>query len=220
MKKIFLTIIGSSVIGLCALWAQQQDTTGTASESRSWQQDNNRATQDDRRDQNNPAWQQEGDRDERRNAYANEGMVIIEKNEIPESLKETLRDEKYAGWENGTIYHNTNTGEYVIAPRAYRFDGQGKEIEADHTDKSANPSGRDSRYNGQGDQPSPYQQGTDPQPQERQSGDDPSRSYRTNEPPADNSRDQSTQSQSGQSRTDETQPDNSGSGSSGNTDDQ
>ncbi len=77
------------------------------------------------------AYGQQKDAEERTQTYqeANEGMVIIDKNEIPASLRETLQDEKYAGWENGTVYQNTSTGEYVIAPRAFRFDQNGNEIE-------------------------------------------------------------------------------------------
>lgn len=145
MRKILFTIIGSTMISMGALHAQQQtDTTGTASESRADQQ---QQPSDQTRQNPDQAWQQESDRYQNRDAYANEGMVIIDKDEIPSTLKETLKDEKYAGWENGTIYHNTNTGEYVIAPRAYRFDDQGQEIEANDTDSPANPS-REGRYNG------------------------------------------------------------------------
>jgi chromatin modification-related protein VID21 len=144
MKRIILSIVGSMLISLCAVQAQERDTTGMASKSRNkqnkqryeqsqqqrdqtrQQQDQTRRQQDQTRQQQDQAWQQQGDKS--RNAYANEGMVIIEKNEIPASLKQTLQKEKYAGWENATIYHNTNTGEYVIAPRAYRFDEQGKEM--------------------------------------------------------------------------------------------
>lgn len=144
MRKIFFTIIGSTMISLGALHAQQQtDTTGTATESRTDQQ---QQPPDQTRQNRDQAWQQESDRYQNRDAYANEGMVIIDKDEIPSTLKETLKDEKYAGWENGTIYHNTNTGEYVIAPRAYRFDDQGQEIEANDTDDPANRS-REGRYN-------------------------------------------------------------------------
>lgn len=148
MKKIFFTIIGSTMISLGALHAQQQtDTTGTASESSTDQRYDQRQQPSDETQQNrDQAWQQESDSYQNRDAYANEGMVIIEKDEIPSTLKETLKDEKYAGWENGTIYHNTNTGEYVIAPRAYRFDDQGQEIEANYTDDPANRSG-EGRYN-------------------------------------------------------------------------
>ena len=134
MKKIIFPIVGSMLISLCAVQAQQQyDTTGTA-RSRNKQQNQQRYEQsqeqrDQYRQQRGQSWQQQNDQSKNQDAYANEGMVIIDKKEIPSSLKKTLKEDKYSGWENATIYHNTNTGEYVIAPRAYRFDKQGNEIE-------------------------------------------------------------------------------------------
>ena len=147
MKKIIFPIVGSMLISLCAVQAQERDTTGMASKSRN-KQNKQRYEQSQQRDQRGQqqqqTWQQQ---DDSRNAYANEGMVIIEKEEIPSSLKQTLKKEKYAGWENATIYHNTNTGEYVIAPRAYRFDEQGKEIEMGNTGYGS----RDGNQNRYGD---------------------------------------------------------------------
>lgn len=135
MKKIVFSTLGSMLISLFAVQAQQQyDTAGTAKQQdrqryNQSQEDQSRRSgqrqKDRKRMDQDQAWQQQSDRD-----YTVEGMVIIDKDEIPSSLKKTLKDDKYSGWENATIYHNTNTGEYVIAPRAYRFDEQGKEIEA------------------------------------------------------------------------------------------
>jgi hypothetical protein len=137
MKKIIFSIVGSTLISLCALQAQQYDTTGTARQSDQTREQSDRTQQREERPQQreqmgqhqDQARQQQSDRDQNRNAYANEGMVIIEKDELPSSLKQKLEGDKYEGWKNATIYHNTNTGEYVIAPRAYRFDSQGNEIE-------------------------------------------------------------------------------------------
>lgn len=154
MKKIILPLIGSMLISVCTVQAQQEEPAGTAkSKSKTKQQrEHTQQTQQDRnqpgQDQTdrNQSWQQQSDRSQGDDAYANQGMVIIEKEQIPESLKETLKDEKYAGWENGTIYHNTSTGEYVIAPRAYRFDDDGKEIELTDADRNAYGQGRSGRY--------------------------------------------------------------------------
>jgi hypothetical protein len=133
MRKIFLTLVGSTMISLCALQAQQEtDTTGTASESRTKQRrqyDQTRQQRDQSGQQRDHANQQQSDRNQQ--GYAYEGMVIIEKDQIPSSLKQTLQDEKYAGWEKATVYYNTNTGEYLIVPRPMSFDRQGKEKEMD-----------------------------------------------------------------------------------------
>jgi len=144
MKKVIFSIVGSMLIGLCTVQAQQDES---ASKSRNKQQAKDRTEQTTNDSQTNDShwnrdqsWQQQSDR----NRYASEGMVEIEKEQIPSSLKETLQDEKYSGWENATIYHNTNSGEYVIAPKAYRFDDKGKEIEMG--EDNAYGSQRSSRY--------------------------------------------------------------------------
>jgi hypothetical protein len=153
MKKIFFTLMSCVLISLSAIQAQQQkkDTVGTA-ESRkrqNQQYDQSRQQSDRTRQDRDQAWQQESDKTQNQDAYANEGMVIIEKDELPASLRETLNDEKYAGWENGTIYHNTNTGEYVIAPRAYRFDKSGKEMEMENSARYGDTQNRRGRYTDQ-----------------------------------------------------------------------
>lgn len=163
MKKILLTLAGSLMIGMCALHAQENDpATQDRARTRDGEQYGQPKQKRDRTKMHRD--QQWNDQSRNRDAYANEGMVIIDKNEMPSSLQEKLKDEKYAGWENGTIYHNTNTGEYVIAPRAFRFDDQGNEIEGEYT--SGNSSGNDAygdrpgrkgRYSN--DQNSQYQNG-------------------------------------------------------------
>lgn len=95
--------------------AQRYDTSGMAKEQR--RTEGNRANESRNAEEN----QTQGTPNDR-------GMVVVDKDDLPESLRETLQDEKYAGWENGTIYQNTETGEYLIAPRAYRFDSKGREI--------------------------------------------------------------------------------------------
>jgi len=149
MKKIVLSMVGSLLIGACAVYAQQTDTTGSASnrDRQNRRQSDRMHQQHDRSSTQSDKWQQ-GDRTQGQDGYANEGMVIIDKSELPSSLKKTLQKDKYSGWENGTIYHNTNTDEYVIAPRAYRFDKNGKEMEIGD---NAPGYGRSSRY-GSGDQ--------------------------------------------------------------------
>lgn len=237
MKKIFSTVAGTLVIGLCALQAQDPNTDGSASQSENRSRDRQQYEQPkQKRDRTrmhrdrDQAWQQQGD--QRGNAYANEGMVIIDKNEMPSSLKDKLQDEKYAGWENGTVYHNTNTGEYVIAPRAFRFDDKGNEIESDYSDAGNrdynNRSGRRGRYSsGQGnDAASQNRNGTtgsqnsnsperssetemnDQSQPGQQSTQQPSSGYRA----GDDAQDNETRDQSGQTQPDQTQSGQSQSG--------
>lgn len=143
-------MVGSMLVSLCLVQAQERsDTTGTASgrQQQNDQYEKSRQKSDRTRHQGNERTQRaQGDRSQYSDQYANEGMVIIDKNEMPSSLKQTLQQKKYAGWENGTIYHNTNTGEYVIAPRAFRFDEKGKEIEMGNSPAYGNREGRQGRY--------------------------------------------------------------------------
>jgi hypothetical protein len=147
MKKIIFSIVGSMLISLCVVQAQERsDTTGTASQDRqqkSQKYEKSPQQSDRTRHQGDAqASQRQGDRSQYPDDYANEGMVIIDKSEMPPALKQQLQQKKYAGWENGTIYHNTSTGEYVIAPRAYRFDAQGKEMEMGSSPAYGNREGR------------------------------------------------------------------------------
>lgn len=149
MKKIVFSIVGSMLISLCVVQAQQTDTEGATSKSKSKQ--NKYKTEQSRQNKagdrtQDQRWQEESDRAQGQNAYANEGMVVIDKDELPASLKQKLQSEEYAGWENGTIYHNTNTGEYVIAPKAYRFDSKGNEMEMGDASQGYSSRGRSSRY--------------------------------------------------------------------------
>ena len=149
MKKIIFSIVGSMLISLCAVQAQQTDTEEAASKSKSKQnkykteQSRQNKAGDQSKDQK---WHQESDRAQGQNAYTNEGMVVIDKDELPPSVKEKLQGEEYAGWEKGTIYHNTTTGEYVIAPRAYRFDSKGNQIEMGDASQGYSSRDRAGRY--------------------------------------------------------------------------
>jgi hypothetical protein len=63
-------------------------------------------------------------------------MVEIQAEQVPASLRRTLRESQYKGWEeNGTLYQNPSTSEYVLEmkntndasqPRIYRFDKNGQ----------------------------------------------------------------------------------------------
>lgn len=205
MKKIVFSIVGSMLMSLCAVQAQQTDTERAAAKSKSKQDkyktEQSRQGQTDNRSQDQK-WQQESDRAQGHDAYASEGMVVVEKSELPASLKQKLQNKKYAGWENATIYHNANTGEYVIAPRAYRFDSKGNEVEMGDAsqgyssrDRSSgqqnnNQSGQRSNQGGQ------YRSGDTQQSTTQQQGQD-----RTGETPASTSEQSDNNQQSGQNRT-------------------
>ena len=62
-------------------------------------------------------------------------MTKIQASEIPASLKTTLQDAQYKGWEQGTVYKSKNGDMYVVElndannrMQTYRFDANGKPI--------------------------------------------------------------------------------------------
>jgi len=80
-------------------------------------------------------------------SYPTRDMKRVSSSEIPASLRTTLQDSEYRGWENGTIYFNSITNEYSLqaTPSSsgstsstsaagtkslswYRFDKSGKRI--------------------------------------------------------------------------------------------
>jgi hypothetical protein len=71
------------------------------------------------------------------NAWLAEDRIIILSDDIPTSLRLTLEDEKYLGWENSSLYRNRKTNEYMIEIRdgsnakVYYFDKDGKVIDND-----------------------------------------------------------------------------------------
>jgi hypothetical protein len=73
-------------------------------------------------------------------------MVEVQTEQIPASLRRTLRESQYSGWEEqGTLYQDPSTNEYVLVmdktgnsaqPRAYRFDKNGQVKEGQGTTQS------------------------------------------------------------------------------------
>jgi hypothetical protein len=67
-------------------------------------------------------------------AWKTEDRVMVTSSEIPVTLRTTLRDEKYKGWENSSIYRNRNTDEYMVeirdgsSAKTYYFDKSGADI--------------------------------------------------------------------------------------------
>lgn len=123
MRKIVFTIVGSMLISICAVQAQQSDTTGTAAKSKSKQ--NRYKTEQSSKDRNkankDQAWQQQSDR-----SGADRAVVVIDVQEVPSTVRQKLEaDEKYSGWEKATVYHNTRTGDYVFIPQPFRLDKEG-----------------------------------------------------------------------------------------------
>lgn len=57
---------------------------------------------------------------------------MVTTDDMPTSLRMTLEDDQYEGWENSTVYRNRNTNEYMVeirdgsSSKTYYFDKDGK----------------------------------------------------------------------------------------------
>lgn len=73
--------------------------------------------------------------------WKDEDRVLITTSEVPSSLRMTLSDDPYKGWEKSTIYRNRNTNEYMVQikdgsnTKTYYFDSSGKSITIESDDK-------------------------------------------------------------------------------------
>ena len=113
MKKLMLLCAGFMLTGFIAVNAQSSDTTKRPSKAVTTQptpqQPSNQMTQ-------------------------KKDMVQVQTAEVSASLRKTLEDPMYVGWENSTIWRNKTTNEYTIellsgnTTKTYRFDKSGKPI--------------------------------------------------------------------------------------------
>jgi hypothetical protein len=138
MKKTILTVAASLFFGAAVVFAQ--DTTRT-------EQQRDQQTQTDR--------------------YRTEGMVEVQQADLPEAVSQTLKDTKYSGWEEGKIYLDPESGEYLLeiekdgqAAQHFRFDRNGTDV----TDRDAQ--GQQNQQQGEQREGDQNQQQTDPMNQE------------------------------------------------------
>ena len=111
MKKLMLLCASFMLVGAIAVNAQSSDTTKRPAKAPTTQppQQSNQMTQ-------------------------KKDLVKVQTAEVPASLRKTLEDPMYVGWENSTIWRNKTTDEYTIelpsgnTTKTYRFDKTGKPI--------------------------------------------------------------------------------------------
>ena len=171
MKKIMLTCISALLITLGVQAQHHQDTTRTKTktkQSTQYRKDQTTKQQGDKRQQDTDQAREPRTSQPRKNQTTTERnnrntdqppgdrtgqgeMVIIQPNEVPATLRSTLQDEKYRGWENAIIYHNTRTGEYLISPRPYRFNSEGKVMEYSGRDQYGQHKGTKDQYGNKSD---------------------------------------------------------------------
>jgi hypothetical protein len=112
MKKLMLLCASFMLVGMIAANAQSSDTTKSPSKTTTQptpQQPSNQMTH-------------------------SKDMVKVKTTEIPASLRKTLEDPMYTGWENSTIYRNKTNDQYTLelmsgtTTKTYHFDKAGKPI--------------------------------------------------------------------------------------------
>src|SRR4051794_10970701 len=115
MKKLMLLCAGFMLTGFIAVNAQSSDTTNRPSKATT-----------------TTSTPQESNQEESNQMTQKKDMVRVQSAEVPASLRKTLEDPMYVGWENATIWRNKNTNEYSMelmsgnTTTTYRFDKSGK----------------------------------------------------------------------------------------------
>ncbi len=115
MKKIILTIASMLAIGAAA--NAQSDSTYKSESKQSTVSQTSSQTQS----QTYPY--KASDREE------------VQSSDLPQSLRQTLGDQRYSGWENATIYRDRTSNDYYFdmqngsSSTQYRFDKNGKAIQ-------------------------------------------------------------------------------------------
>lgn len=116
MKRSILTLAGSLLLSLTIVRAQQD----TAQTKRS----GINAPRPANTQQPQPQYPQTQPRQNQaqpiqpsprlQGQYRRDDMIVVPQDQLPESLRETLRGTPYQGWEQSTIYQDPSTGEYLL----------------------------------------------------------------------------------------------------------
>jgi hypothetical protein len=155
MKKIMLSIASVLFVGAVAVTAQvTQDTTrsrsqgveGTSGTSATQGSSSSSSSQDQQGGSSTSQSTSGTEGTTGSASYQNQrDLVRVQSSDVPASLRSTLQGAEYKGWENGTVYRNKTTNEYVVEvgdgtnKKTYRFDRNGKRV----GDNGAMPNDKD-----------------------------------------------------------------------------
>lgn len=93
------------------------------------------------RSSSSQAWQSTDQDKDQSTQWKAEDRVLVTVDDIPTSLRMTLEDDQYEGWENSSLYRNRKTNEYMIeirdgsSTKTYYFDKDGKAKKSDNEDQ-------------------------------------------------------------------------------------
>ncbi|HEY9007216.1 hypothetical protein [Ohtaekwangia sp.] len=129
MKKVMLFFAGVFMIGIAAVNAQDSTRTSQpATQQPSVTQPSQSSSQTQPSDQ-----------------YNQKDYTMIKSNEVPSSLRTTLKGSEYTGWESGQVYRNKTNNGYLVRvgsgdeTKNYYFDRSGKRIQDPGSSGSTKP---------------------------------------------------------------------------------
>jgi hypothetical protein len=133
MKKLMLIVAGALFIGGVASYAQ--DTTSTYRSNQQIDQTKTRTT-----NQNDHTMKSGQDM---KGDKSMKGWTRVNSSDIPASLRSTLGNSQYRGWEKSSVYVNQAGDRYSVrlgdasSPKTYYFDKTGKQTEGMETDPNS-----------------------------------------------------------------------------------
>lgn len=110
MKKLILSIAAMLMIGMATVYAQSDTLSNTSSAKPKPQKPTTYQTQ------------------------VPKGYMNMKSDDLPASLRTTLRGEEYTGWEQGTFYQNRTDNQYLVRigtgndTKSYYFDRNGQRV--------------------------------------------------------------------------------------------
>ena len=70
------------------------------------------------------------------NTQVPKDYITMKVDDVPSSLRTTLRGDEYTGWESGTFYQNKSSNQYLVQigsgndTKSYYFDRNGKRVKS------------------------------------------------------------------------------------------
>lgn len=114
MKTVIISVASSILLGVTIANAQQDTTNTGINTPRPANTQQPQYPQPQYPQPQYPQPQQNQQDPQRPAQFRRDDMIVIPQDQLPESLRETLRGTSYKGWEQSTIYQDPTTGEYLL----------------------------------------------------------------------------------------------------------
>jgi len=134
MRKSILITAAAMCVGVSV--AVAQDSTRRQSQSQSQSQSQNPTSVQQQKDKTTTIPQSDRTQDQtgtRKSTEMGKGWTRVEDRDVPSSLRTTLGESKYKGWERTGVYKNESGDRYQVrigeaSPTTYYFDKEGKAV--------------------------------------------------------------------------------------------